>query len=338
MKVDGALLVADPKEAGPAARRLEELGYDGVFSFEGPRDPFFPLVLAAAHTARIELATAIAVAFARSPMLLANIGHDLQQLSAGRFILGLGSQIQPHIEKRFSMPWSRPAARMRELVQAIRAIWSCWNEGEPLRFRGEFYTHTLMTPVFNPGPNPHGPPRIFVAGVGPRMTRVAGEVADGFFMHPFHTAEFVRHTTLPALEGGLAQAGRKREGFEISCQLLVVTGESAEELRAAEAAVRGQIAFYASTPAYRGVLEQHGRGDLQAELNRLTKRGGWAEMAAHVDDELLELVAVRAAPGELAGRVRERCAGFADRVSLVAPWRPDPAAWADVVGALRRPD
>ncbi len=337
MKVDGALLLTDPAEAGPAARRLEELGYDGAFTFEGPHDPFFPLVLAARETARLELATAIAVAFARSPMLLAQIGHDLQLLSGGRFILGLGSQIRPHIEKRFSMTWSHPAARMRELVQAVRAIWRCWNEGEPLAFRGRFYTHTLMTPFFVPRASPHGAPRIFVAGVGPRMTEVAGEVADGFFVHPFHTPAFLESVTLPALERGLERADRKREDFAISCQLLLATGESDEEREAAETAVRAQIAFYGSTPAYRGVLEQHGWGELQSELNRLSKRGLWNEMAARVDDEILDAVAVRGAPNELARRIRERCGSFADRVSLVAPWRPDPAAWADLVSELREP-
>ena len=208
MKIDGALLVDDPADAGPAAQRLEEAGYDGGFTFEGRHDPFLPLTVAAQGTERLELATAIAVAFARNPMTLANLGYDLQLLSRGRFILGLGTQIRAHVERRFSSTWSRPAARMRELVLAIRAIWDCWQGGAKLDFRGDFYTHTLMTPVFDPGPNPHGLPRIFVAGVGPRMTEVAGEVADGFFVHPFHTPEFLAQTTIPALHRGLARSGR----------------------------------------------------------------------------------------------------------------------------------
>jgi len=216
MKVDGSLLVDDPADAGPAAKRLEEAGYDGAFSFEGQHDPFLPLVVAAQQTERLELATAIAIGFARNPMTLANIGYDMQLLSKGRFILGLGSQIRPHIQKRFSMEWSRPAARMREMVLAIRAIWDCWQNDSKLDFQGEFYSHTLMTPVFNPGPNPHGRPRIFAAGVGPKMTEAVGEVADGFFVHPFHTAESVRDLTLPALERGFAKSGRRREDFEIS--------------------------------------------------------------------------------------------------------------------------
>jgi probable F420-dependent oxidoreductase len=336
MKVDGALFVADPSEAGPAARRLEELGYDGGFTFEGPHDPFLPLAVAAGATQRLELATAIAIAFARSPMTLANLGYDLQLQSRGRFILGLGSQIRPHIEKRFSMTWSRPAARMRELVQAIRAIWKTWHEGAPLAFRGEFYTHTLMTPVFDPGPNPHGLPRIFVAGIGPRMTEVVGEVADGFFVHPFHTPEFVESTTLPALARGLARAGRAREQFEVSCQLIVAAGADDEEVENARGAARMQIAFYASTPAYRPVLERHGLGALQEELNGLSKRGRWLEMAGRIDDELLERIAVVGPYDEIADRVRARCEKFADRVSLVAPAAPDPERLGAVVRALKR--
>jgi probable F420-dependent oxidoreductase len=334
-KIDGALIVPELARAGEAARQLEELGYDGGFTFEGPHDPFFPLVLAARETQRLELATAIAIAFARSPMLLANIGNDLHTLSHGRFILGLGSQIRPHIERRFSMPWSKPAARMRELVLAIRAIWRCWNEGEKLDFRGEFYTHTLMTPFFDPGPNRHGPPRIFVAGVGPHMTEVAGEVADGFFVHPFNTRESIRDVTLPAIARGLARGGRLREGFQISHQLMIVTGENDEELDRAYTAVRSQIAFYGSTPAYRLVLESHGWGGLQPELNALSKRGRWAEMSALVTDEIVEAIAVCAPPGELAAKLRERTHGVADRVSLIAPWAPDPRRWARLVAELR---
>ena len=335
LKVDGALLAQDLAHAGGEAKHLEELGYDGGFTFEGPHDPFFPLLLAARETSRLELATAIAIAFARTPMLLANLGYDLQAFSRGRFILGLGSQIRPHIERRFSMPWSRPAARMRELVLAIRAIWRCWDEGEKLDFRGEFYTHTLMTPFFDPGPNPFGCPRIFLAGVGPRMTEVAGEVADGFFVHPFNTIESIRDVTLPALERGLSLSGRERSAFQISHQLMIVTGANDEELGRARSAVRSQIAFYGSTPAYRLVLESRGWGALQPELNALSKRGRWVEMAGLVSDEMLEAIAVCAPPSALAAKLRERTRGFADRVSLVAPWTPDPARWSEVIRELR---
>ncbi len=337
MKIDGALLVDDPAAAGPAARRREEAGYDGGFSFEGRHDPFLPLAVAAQQTERLELATAIAIAFARNPMLLANIGYDMQLLSRGRFILGLGTQIKPHIEKRFSMEWSRPAARLREMVRAIRAIWACWHEGKPLEFRGEFYSHTLMTPVFDPGPNPHGLPRIFCAGVGPVMTEAVGEVADGFFVHPFHTAEFVRETTLPALERGQAESGRARGDFEISCQLILAVGDDDASLEEACNGARAQISFYASTPAYRPVLDSIGRGDLQEELNRMSKQGRWLEMAGRIDDDLLRRIAVVGRRDEIAGMIRERCGSFADRVSLVAPFAPDPDLWSDVVTGVKAP-
>jgi len=233
------------------------------------------------------------------------------------------------------MPWSKPAARMRELVLAIREIWRCWNEGGKLDFRGEFYTHTLMIPFFNPGPNPFGNARIFVAGVGPRMTEVAGEVADGFFTHPFNTVESMRDTTLPAIDRGLAKSGRTRADFAISYQVMVASGDGDEQQSLARTAIKSQIAFYASTPAYRGVLESRGWGDLQPELNRLSKRGKWLEMTALIDDEILEAIAICGARSEIVARVRARCGDFADRVSLVAPYAPDSADWAEIASALR---
>lgn len=335
VKIDAALLPASLADAGPTAHRLEALGYDGAFTFEGPHDPFLPLALAAQATERLELSTAIAVAFARNPMLLAYLGWDLQTLARGRFILGLGSQIRAHVEKCFGMPWSRPAARMRELVLAIRAIWRCWSERERLDFRGDFYQHTLMTPFFDPGPNAFGSPPIFLAGVGPRMTEVAGEVADGFFVHPLHTRCSWRETTLPALERGLSRAGRTRADLEVAVQLMVVSGADDAERETADRFVRQQIAFYGSTPAYRVVLEAHRFGELQPQLNRLSKQGRWDDMASLVPDELLELVAVRAPLDQLAEAVRERCGDFADRVSLVAPYAADPARWATAVQSLR---
>jgi probable F420-dependent oxidoreductase len=318
MKIDGPLMVDDPAEAGQLARRLEGLGYDGGFSVEGRHDPFLPLLPAALETEHFELMTGIAVAFARNPMLLATLGYDLQLTSKGRFVLGLGTQIKPHIEKRFSMPWSKPAARMRELVQAIRAIWESWQNESRLDFRGEFYTHTLMTPVFAPGPNPFGAPRIFCAGVGERMTEVVGEVADGFLVHPFHSTDFLRAATLPALERGLATSGRKRSDLEISCQVILATGENEQEMKAAKDGARAQISFYGSTPAYRPVLEQHGQGGLHEELNALSKKGGWLEMAGLID------------------QLRGRYEGLVDRLSLLAPFAPDERDWADIVAALKR--
>jgi probable F420-dependent oxidoreductase len=332
MKVDAAIM--DATEPGAAARRLEQLGYDGGFTFEGPHDPFFPLVLASQTTERIELYTAIAIAFARNPMLLANIGWDLQALSKGRFLLGLGTQIRAHIEKRYSMPWSRPAARMREMVLAIREIWRCWAEAGRLDFRGEFYSHTLMIPAFNPGANPYGNPPIFIAGVGPRMTEVAGEVADGFFVHPFNTAKSVAEITLPAIERGIASAGRARKDVKLSFQIMVASGANDQEVERTRNLTKGQIAFYGSTPAYRVVLEAHGWGDLQPELNALSKRGQWAEMTGLITDEMLEAVAICAPMDRVAARVRERCGQLADRVSLLAHWSRDPEPWAQVAREL----
>lgn len=336
MKVDGGIgggLTA----AAESARRAEEAGYDGVWSAETSHDPFFPLLLAAEHTDRLELGTGIAVAFARNPMTLANIAYDLNAFSGGRFILGLGSQIKPHITKRFSMEWSHPAPRMREMILAIRAIWHTWNTGDQLDFRGDFYTHTLMTPFFDPGPAPHGDARIFLAGVGPLMTEVAGEVCDGFLVHGFTTEAYLREVTVPALERGMARSGRRRDEFEISFPAFVVTGANEQEMAASADATRRQIAFYGSTPAYRAVLEHHGWGDLQTELNSLSKRGEWVEMGRLVDDEILRTFAVVAEPSGVAAGLKERFAGVVDRVSFYAPYDSDPDTWLPVLEELRRP-
>jgi probable F420-dependent oxidoreductase len=335
VKVDGVLISRGLEGVPEVARELEELGYDGAFSAETAHDPFFPLLLAAEHTERLELVTGIAVAFARSPMTLANLGYDLQAYSQGRFVLGLGSQIKAHIEKRFSMPWSHPAARMRELILAMRAIWACWNDGDKLDFRGEYYRHTLMTPFFNPGPNPYGPPRVFLAAVGARMTEVAGEVADGILLHGFTTERYVREVTLPALERGWARSGKQRGDFEISGPMFVVTGTNEEELAAARGATKQQIAFYGSTPAYRGVLELHGWGDLQGELNRLSKQGEWAAMGELVTDDILETFAVVAEPEDVPRQMLARYGDVLDRISFYAPYKSDPDRWSKVLDGFR---
>ncbi len=332
MKVDAPIYSFDAPE--DEVRRIEAKGYAGAFTFEGPHDPFFPLLLAARATERIQLYTAVAIGFARNPMILANIGWDMQAFSKGRFLLGLGTQIRPHIVKRFGMPWSKPAMRMKEMVLAIKEIWRCWEDGDRLDFRGEIYQHTLMTPVFNPGPHPFGLPPIFLAGVGPKMTEVAGEVADGFLVHPFGTQESLRELTWPALERGLARAGRDRSALEVSAQIMICSGADDEEIEAVRQSTKQQIAFYGSTPAYRPVLEVHGWGDLQHELNAMSKRGQWAEMTDLISDEIVEAVAICAPIGQLAKRVRQRCEGIVDRVSLVAHWSKDPDIWDDVVQEL----
>lgn len=330
MKVDGGI-TPTLRDVPEAARGLEAVGYDGAWTAETAHDPFFPILLGAEHTERLELGTGIAVAFARNPMILANIGWDLQAFSGGRVMLGLGSQIKAHIEKRFSMPWSQPAARMREFILAMRAIWACWNDGSKLDFRGDFYSHTLMTPFFNPGPNPHGDPRVFLAAVGERMTEVAGEVADGIILHGFTTERYVREVTMPALERGWAKAGKERAQFELSGPMFVVTGSTEEEMETARAGTRQQIAFYGSTPAYRGVLELHGWGDLQDDLNRLSKQGEWVEMGKLIDDEILDTFAVVGEPEEIPGLMLARYGDLLDRVSFYAPYRSDPGRWANII-------
>ncbi len=333
MKVDGGIGF-DLNKAAEAAKEAEAAGYAGIWTAETSHDPFYPLLLAAEHTQTLELGTSIAVAFARNPMLLANTGYDLQAYSKGRFVLGLGSQIKPHITKRFSMEWSHPAPRMREMVLAIRAIWACWNEGEKLDFRGDFYTHTLMTPFFNPGPNPYGNPKIFLAGVGEMMTEVAGEVCDGFICHGFTTERYLREVTLPALERGRAKAGKTMEGFEIIGPSFVVTGTNDDEMAAAITGTRQQIAFYGSTPAYRGVLELHGWGGLQDELNTLSKQGKWVEMGTLIDDEILNTFAVVGEPERIAPELHARYGDVIQRISFYAPYKSDPARWAGVIAAL----
>jgi len=326
----------DPRDARTTFRHLEEIGYDGAFSFEAKLDPFLPLAVAAEHTTTLRLGTAIAIAFARNPMNLANLAHGLQAITGGRFVLGLGSQVRPHIERRFSMPWSKPAARMREIVLAIKSIFACWEEGKSqLDFRGEFYQHTIMIPAFDPGPNPFGPPPIFTGGFGPLMTAVAGEVADGFIAHPFNSRESLLRHTLPALEEGLARSGRTRADLEILCATLVVTADGEEEMARVRLAARKQLAFYGSTPAYLPTLLCHGWEDLHRELNRLSKAGRWDDMTGLIDDEILETIAVVAPRHEMAQRLRERLDGIADGVSLTHNRAPDPDHWADVVRDLR---
>ncbi len=314
MKVDGGIGF-DLSKVGADAREAEEMGYSGIMTAETAHDPFFPLAVAAQHTEKVDLATSIAVAFARTPMVLANIGHDLNAASKGRFILGLGSQIRPHITKRFSMPWSSPAARMREYILAMRAIWNTWNTGEPLEFTGKFYTHTLMTPMFTPTNTEYGAPRVFLAAVGPKMTEVAGEVADGVIIHAFTTEKYLRETTLPALERGFEKAGRTREDFQISYPVFVNTGNTEEELASATVATKRQIAFYGSTPAYKPVLDSIGAGDLQGELNTMSKQGRWAEMGELITDDIMSEFAVSGAPSDIPGQILSRYGDLVDRTA-----------------------
>jgi len=325
----------DPARSGELFARLERIGYDTGYSFEAKHDPFLPLALASQTTSRLRLGTAVAIGFARNPMVLANIGYDLQQMSAGRFVLGLGSQIRPHIRNRFSQEWSRPAARMRELVLAVRAIWDCWDRGSELRFDGEFYRHTLMTPAFDPGPNPYGPPPVFVGGFGPRMIEVAGEVADGLIVHPFNSRRSLEQLVLPALARGRAVAGRADDAVQVVWVMMVVTWKTDEQHEIAIRSVKDQLAFYGSTPAYAPVLDTHGCAGLHADLNRLSKAGRWSEMAALIPDDLVEAIAVVGPRRDIADKIAARVRGITDRVSLVNNRNPDPELFADIVDDLR---
>jgi len=319
MLIDYQELATDLDRADSAARDAEAAGYDGFWTAETKHNPFLPLVLAAEHTEHVYLGTGIAVAFARNPMTVAHVAWDLQAYSEGRFILGLGSQVKPHIRLRFSMEWSHPAARMRDFISALHAIWDAWEEGTPLRYRGEFYTHALMTPFFDPGPNPHGRAKVFVAAVGTKMIEVAGAVGDGLLGHPLTTEAYVREVVVPTFSRALDTAQRPRSDFQLSQPVFVVTGSDDRELAAAAAEVRQQIAFYASTPSYRGVLEHHGWGEIQPQLNDLARSGEWAAMGDLIDDEKLETFAVVGPPEAIGPAIRRRFDGVADRISFYPP-------------------
>lgn len=293
-------------------REFEAMGYDGLTTIETNHDPFLPLMIATEHSERIDIGTGIAVAFARSPMNLANIGHDLNAYSKGRLTIGLGSQIRAHITKRFSMPWGAPARQMRELVLAMRAIWANWYHGEPLRFEGEYYQHTLMTPGFVPENRDYGPPRITLAAVGPIMAEVAAEVADGLIVHPFSNEKYIREVTVPAVERGLVKSGRNREDFEIIYSPFIVSGDEETQAKTAEN-IKSRISFYGSTPAYRNVLGVHGWGDLHPRLNQLSKDGKWDEMPQLVTDEMVNTFAVVAEPDDVVGCIQSRFGDVIDR-------------------------
>jgi probable F420-dependent oxidoreductase len=315
MKID-AFLSGGLSEAASDATGAREAGYDGVWSAELSHDPFLPLARAADAAAGLDLGTSIAVAFARSPMTLANTAWDLQALSGGHFLLGLGSQVRAHIERRFSMPWSRPAARMRELILAMQAIWASWQNGTKLDFQGEFYTHTLMTPNFDPGPLPTGPPKVLLAAVGEAMTRVAGEVADGLLVHSFTTRRYLQEVTLPVLAESLAKAGRSRADFEVKYAPFVVTGEDEAEMAKSLEVAKERIAFYGSTAAYRPVFEVHGWGQLQTDLNVLARKGEWKAMGRLIDDDVLHAFAVVSSIEALPEALGSWVGGLADRTSF----------------------
>jgi probable F420-dependent oxidoreductase len=324
MKLDAGLGTEGKylKEIDRTARAAEDLGFAGLWTSETKHDAFLPLAIAANVTREIELGTSVAIAFSRSPMETAQTAWDLQDLSDGRFLLGLGTQVKAHITRRFSMPWDRPAAQLREYILALRAIWESFQSEGPLDFEGEFYRHTLMTPFFNPGPIQHPEVPIFIAGVNTRLARLAGESCEGFHVHPFHSPEYVGQTVKPAIDEGAEGAGRDSDQVTLATSVFVITGENEEEITERRESVRSQISFYASTPTYRTVLEAHGWEDIGERLGTMAREKKWREMPALITDEMIAAFAVEAAPDEIGTALKERYEGLIDRVALYLPFVP----------------
>lgn len=331
MKVD-ALVTGDMRRIGSAARHLEEIGYDGLRLAELNHDPFMPLAIAAEHTERIELVTSVAVAFARNPMSMAVQAHDLNAFSNGRFVLGLGSQVRPHIERRFSMPWHKAARQMREFIEAMQAIFDCWYDGARLEYIGEYYQHNLMPATFKPENVDGSRPRVVLSATGPLMTKIAARVADGMIMHPFSSEKYMREVTIPAIEEGLAARGRVIADFELDYAPMIATGSTDEAIERAIAVVRDRIAFYGCTVAYRPVLEIHGWGELQDELIALNRQHATEDMARLITDEMVETIAIVGEPERVVDEMHARFGGLITRTGFGAPDLPD----ADLSALLER--
>jgi probable F420-dependent oxidoreductase len=299
------------------ARAAESMGFSALWSTETMHDPFLPGALIAEHTSQLSFGTAVAIAFARSPANLAYTAWDLAQASLGRFILGLGTQVKAHIERRFGMPWPESVVgKLREQINAIRAFWNTWQTNQPLRYHSQHYRLSLMSPFFNPGPIKHPDIPIYIAGVNTGLARLAGETAQGFHAHPFHTTRYLREVILPAIDQAAQAAGRARTDIKVSTSAFVVTSPEEEYF------VRSQIAFYASTPSYRPVMELHGWGEIALQLSALASRGAWADMAGFINDDILGECAVIASPSDLPGALKERYSGIVDRLGIYIPFRP----------------
>ncbi len=324
VKIDAALGTEGDslKDMDRTARAAEDLGFAGLWTSETKHNAFLPLAVAANATEKMDLGTSVAIAFSRSPMETAQTAWDLQSLSEGRFILGLGTQVRAHVERRFSMPFDKPAARLREYILALRAIWESFQTEGPLKFEGEFYRHTLMTPFFNPGPVEHPGIPVYIAGVNTRLAHLAGELCDGFHVHPFHSPEYVRQTVKPAIEEGAKQSNRSADDVELATSVFVVSGENDGEIRQQRESIRSQISFYASTPTYRTVLEAHGWEDANEKLGTLAREKKWREMPSLITDEMLHAFVVEAKPEEVGPALRERYDGLIDRVALYVPFVP----------------
>ncbi|MBL8163010.1 MAG: TIGR03617 family F420-dependent LLM class oxidoreductase [Anaerolineae bacterium] len=323
MLFDVTIFPKNLNKAAAVARAVEDYGFAGLWTAETSHNPFLPLTHAAAATQRIGLGTAIAVAFPRSPMVTAGIAWDLAEQSEGRFMLGLGTQIKAHITKRFSTEWSAPVPRLREYIESMRAIWGAWQHGTPLRYTGEHYRFTLMTPFFAPDPMPHWDVPIYIAGVNDGLCRLAGELCQGFHVHPFHTVRYLKEVIIPNIEAGAQKSGRTRADIKLTCAIFVVTGQTADEMQNNRIMAKSQIAFYASTPSYGSVLALHGWDDLGERLNRLIREGRWGDLWQEISDEMLDQIAVVAPPDELPYKVKERYAGLLDRVGYYFPFVPD---------------
>jgi probable F420-dependent oxidoreductase len=337
VKFDVTVFADDLNNAGPLAHAVEDFGFDGLWVAEAAHNPFLPLSHAALATEGISLGTAIAVAFARSPMIVAQAAWDLAALSQGRFILGLGTQIKPHITKRFSAKWGKPVKQLREYIESLRAIWRSFQMGDDLNYEGEYYQFSLLAPRFSPKPMPHPRIPIYIAGVNTGLAQLAGELCEGFHVHSFHTPRYLREVLLPAFQAG-RMAGGLKESLSLSCAVFVVTGEDTEAIEASKQLTKSQIAFYASTPSYSKVLELHGWTDLVPRLNALLRRNRWSEMHALISDDMLEAFAVIAPPDELPYKLRERYTGLLDRAGFYFPFEPEDNAkliiWQHAAKAL----
>lgn len=325
MKIDAQIRDLELGQIGAEAQRLERVGFDCVWAFEAANNPFLPLALAAAATERLEIGTNIAVAFARSPFAMAQVAWDLQRGSRGRFHLGIGTQVRAHVERRYSMPFDHPAARVADFVRCVRAIWDTFQNDTRPDYEGPFYRFKLINPFFNPGPIDHPTIPIYLAGLNERMCRTAGEVADGFHVHPMHSVGYLRDVVKPALDEGARRRGGSVDDMVLYAPVFAVTGDTPAETDAMEQEIRRQVAFYASTPNYRALLEYHGLDALGKKLSDLMRRGELDAMPALVPDSLLEEVALFAPPGELGARLRARYAGLLERVSLYFPLAADDA-------------
>ncbi|MBM4254619.1 MAG: TIGR03617 family F420-dependent LLM class oxidoreductase [Deltaproteobacteria bacterium] len=337
MHLDTILTVSAFKDVAQLARTVEDMGFDALWSLENRHEPFMPLAVAASVTDKLYLGTSIALAFVRSPMNLAYTAWDLQAGSNGRFILGLGTQVKGHNERRYNVKWESPGPKLRELVQALRAIWDCWQNGTKLDFNGKFYSFTLMPPAFSPGKIAHPHVPIYVAGVNPYMCRLAGELADGFHVHPFHSTTYLRNAVLPQIGEGARKAGRSRTDVVVTSSVFAIMGESKKEIDEAREEARRQIAFYASTRTYKPVLDAHGWGDVCLRLHEKTVKGDWAGMPQEISDAMMAEYTITGSPQEMPKLINERYNGLLDRVAFYYPYHPgqDEKRWRKIVETFR---